>query len=45
VALYDAGEISVMGFVEVMPKLLRSRAGLRALGREAERRRPALAKP
>ncbi len=42
-ALYDAGEISVMGFVEVLPKLLRIVRVLRALGREAERRRPALA--
>lgn len=42
-ALYDAGEISVMGFVEVLPKLFRILRVLRSLAREAEARRPDLA--
>ena len=42
-ALFDASEISVMGLVEVLPKLLGILRVLRALGREASIRRPDLA--
>lgn len=42
-ALYDASEISVMGFVEVLPKLPRILKVLGGLARAAERRRPTLA--
>ncbi len=42
-ALFDASEISVMGLVEVLPKLLSILRVLRALGREAAIRRPDLA--
>ncbi|HEY3445149.1 MAG TPA: lipid-A-disaccharide synthase [Myxococcales bacterium] len=42
-ALYDAREISVMGFVEVLPKLLRILKVLRGLAKAAERRHPSLA--
>ncbi len=42
-ALFDAGEISVMGLVEVLPKLFRILGVLRALSREAAARRPDLA--
>lgn len=42
-ALYDASEISVMGLVEVLPKLFRILRVLRAIARDAEARRPDLA--
>lgn len=42
-ALWDAREISVMGIVEVLPKLWRIFQVLRGLARAAEERRPQLA--
>lgn len=42
-ALFDSSEISVMGLVEVVPKLFGILRVLRALGREAAARRPDLA--
>lgn len=42
-ALYDARDLSVMGFVEVLPKLLKILGMLKGLARAAETRGPALA--
>lgn len=41
--LYDAREVSVMGLVEVLPKLFRILEVMKGLERAAEQRRPALA--
>lgn len=41
--LYDAREVSVMGFTEVLPKLFRILAVMRGLAKAAKARRPALA--
>lgn len=42
-ALYDTEELSVMGFVEVVPKLAKAASLLQGLARWAEARRPAVA--